>query len=203
MCALFRSICVAQREEDSLLVRVADQFRTDALDVVLQIPPGDPAKRHHAFFSVFAEDAEKAVVIVHVVKRKPDQLVFPNSAAVEDFQDSLVSIAEDAIGVRGMEDLSCLRGRRMPRGRVLGCLAYSARLALDQSQLQELRDKHGTELETWWQETFGHAFDCLTQSEARYLNRSPDADTIRIELLRQSKLEIAEAYRAKKAAASR
>jgi len=47
------------------------------------------------------------------------------------------------------------------------------------SQLQELREKHGTELETWWQENFGHAFDCLTQSEARYLARSPDADTIR------------------------
>lgn len=56
---------------------------------------------------------------------------------------------------------------------------YSAKLALDESQLQELRKKHGTELETWWQESFNHTFDCLTQSEARYLARSPDADTIR------------------------
>ena len=32
---------------------------------------------------------------------------------------------------------------------------------------------------TWWHEHFGHTFDCLTQSEARYLTRSPDVDTIR------------------------
>jgi hypothetical protein len=56
---------------------------------------------------------------------------------------------------------------------------YSAKLALDETILHELRRKHGTRLETWWQETFSHTFDCLTQSEARYLTRSPDADTIR------------------------
>ncbi|MCL2345022.1 MAG: hypothetical protein FWC58_04115 [Desulfobulbus sp.] len=49
----------------------------------------------------------------------------------------------------------------------------------EQVTLNELRSKHGTELENWWKERFGHAFDALTQSEARYLARSPDADTIR------------------------
>ena len=53
------------------------------------------------------------------------------------------------------------------------------KLSLDQTQLQELREKHGTNIETWWQENFGHAFDCLTQSEARYLARTSDVDTIR------------------------
>jgi hypothetical protein len=45
--------------------------------------------------------------------------------------------------------------------------------------IQTIRDKHGNELETWWQKQFGYGFDCLTQSEARTLERSPDADTIR------------------------
>ena len=56
---------------------------------------------------------------------------------------------------------------------------YSARLNPTKEQLLELREKHGTEFEAWWRARFGHAFDCLTQSEARYLARSPDADTIR------------------------
>jgi hypothetical protein len=57
--------------------------------------------------------------------------------------------------------------------------SYSARLNPTQEQLNALRRKHGSTLEGWWRERFGHAFDCLTQSEARYLTRSPDVDTIR------------------------
>jgi len=56
---------------------------------------------------------------------------------------------------------------------------YSAKLAPEPSLIQAVRDKHGNDLETWWQREFGYGFDCLTQSEARYLERSPDADTIR------------------------
>jgi hypothetical protein len=56
---------------------------------------------------------------------------------------------------------------------------YSAKLAPHPETLEELRKKHGKELEKWWLERFGHPFDCLTQSEARYLLNSPDADTIR------------------------
>jgi hypothetical protein len=68
-------------------------------------------------------------------------------------------------------------------GRVIGAVAltgkpYSAKLALSDPQLAELRHKHG-ELEDWWRERFGFGFEALTQSEARYLARSADADTIR------------------------
>jgi hypothetical protein len=56
---------------------------------------------------------------------------------------------------------------------------YSAKLNLSQERLDELREKHGKNLEDWWQERFGHGFDRLTESEARYLSRSPDVDTIR------------------------
>ncbi len=56
---------------------------------------------------------------------------------------------------------------------------YSAKLKPSQEQLHELGEKHGRNFEQWWKRHFGHAFDCLTQSEARYLARSPDVDTIR------------------------
>ena len=50
---------------------------------------------------------------------------------------------------------------------------------VSRSLIQAVRDKHGDELEIWWQKEFGYGFGCLTQSEARYLERSQDADTIR------------------------
>jgi len=92
-------------------------------------------------------------------------------------------LVDDFVGMGGT--LANLRGYiEAQGGRVIAAVVltgkpYSARLALDAVQLQELRDKHGTELEKWWQKTFAHSFDCLTQSEARYLTRSPDVDTIR------------------------
>jgi hypothetical protein len=69
-------------------------------------------------------------------------------------------------------------------GHVIGAVSltgkpYSAKLNLSPTQLRELREKHGKELENWWQVHFGHRFDCLTQSEARYLARSENADAIR------------------------
>jgi len=56
---------------------------------------------------------------------------------------------------------------------------YSAKIALNRTTLQEVRNKHGKELENWWQERFGHTFDSLTQSEARYLLKTENADRIR------------------------
>jgi hypoxanthine-guanine phosphoribosyltransferase len=69
-------------------------------------------------------------------------------------------------------------------GQVVGATAltgkpYSAKLAPDQPLIDALRDKHGRELEKWWIERFGFGFDRLTRSEARYLERTADAHTIR------------------------
>lgn len=52
-------------------------------------------------------------------------------------------------------------------------------MSVTTNRLNELREKHGSELEYWWQHRFGHGFDSLTESEARYLVRTQDADTIR------------------------
>lgn len=56
---------------------------------------------------------------------------------------------------------------------------YSATISSNVDALARLRDKHGKRLENWWKETFGFDFDCLTRSEARYLEKTADADTIR------------------------
>ena len=66
---------------------------------------------------------------------------------------------------------------------VLTGKAYSAKLAPDAELIQALRQKHGRDFENWWQQHFGFGFDCLTRSEARYLEKSPDADAIRDRLV--------------------
>ena len=92
-------------------------------------------------------------------------------------------MVDDFIGQGGT--LANLRGWIESQGGHVVCAVgltgkpYSAKLNPSQEQLHELREKHGPDFEAWWQEHFGHTFDCLTQSEARYLARSPDAHTIR------------------------
>lgn len=57
---------------------------------------------------------------------------------------------------------------------------YSAKIAIDSSTLEQLRDQYeGTDLEAWWHNRFGYGFDSLTESEGRYLLRTKDADKVR------------------------
>ena len=92
-------------------------------------------------------------------------------------------MVDDFVGQGGT--LANLRGWvEKQGGLVAGAIAltgkaYSARLNVSEERLHELREKHGADLERWWKEHFGHPFDCLTHSEARYLAHSPDVDTIR------------------------
>lgn len=95
-------------------------------------------------------------------------------------------LVDDFVGQGGT--LANLRGHIIERrGDVIGavCLtgrADSAKLALSTQTLESLRLKHGHELEAWWLETFGYDFASLTESEARYLLRVEDADTVRARL---------------------
>ena len=92
-------------------------------------------------------------------------------------------IVDDFVGMGGT--LANLKGFiESKSGLVIGATTltgkpHSAKIALDPGTLNELREKHGKELENWWQEKFGHAFDCLTQSEARYLLKTENADRVR------------------------
>ncbi len=91
-------------------------------------------------------------------------------------------IVDDFIGQGGT--MANFRGHIEENGgHVVGSVAltgkpYSAKLALSDQQLGELREKHGG-LEEWWRNRFGFGFEALTQSEARYLARTADADTVR------------------------
>ncbi len=92
-------------------------------------------------------------------------------------------LVDDFVGMGGT--LANLKGYiEFNGGRVLAAVVltgkpHSAKLGLTHERLEELRKKHGAQLEHWWQARFAHAFDALTESEARYLARTADADTIR------------------------
>lgn len=92
-------------------------------------------------------------------------------------------MVDDFVGMGGT--LANLRGYiESNGGKVLAAVSltgkpHSAKLAPTPERLQELRAKHGTELEHWWIGQFAHAFDALTESEARYLARTETVDTIR------------------------
>jgi len=92
-------------------------------------------------------------------------------------------VVDDFVGQGGT--LANLIGHiRSQGGEVLCATAltgkpYSAKLAPDRQQIDAVRRKHGRELENWWVQRFGFDFDRLTRSEARYLEKTADADTIR------------------------
>ncbi len=92
-------------------------------------------------------------------------------------------LVDDFLGMGGT--LASLRGHIESLGGVVWAATtltgkpYSAKLSPTIERLRELRTRHGPELEAWWQHKFGYAFDSLTESEARYLARTADVDTIR------------------------
>ena len=95
-------------------------------------------------------------------------------------------LVDDFVGQGGT--LANLRGYLIHGGgTVIGATtltgrADSATLGLQAETLRNLRGKHGEAIENWWQTIFGYRFECLTESEARYLLRVEDADTIRMRL---------------------
>ena len=92
-------------------------------------------------------------------------------------------LVDDFVGMGGT--LANFKGYIESKGaKVLAAVSltgkpHSAKLALSPERLQELRGKHGAELENWWIGRFAHAFDALTESEARYLARTEGTDTVR------------------------
>lgn len=96
-------------------------------------------------------------------------------------------MVDDFVGQGGT--LANLRGYLLHGGgHVLGATtltgrADSAKLALHRETLAALREKHDEQIENWWQGVFGYRFDCLTESEARYLIRVENADAIRARLI--------------------
>ncbi len=98
-------------------------------------------------------------------------------------------LIDDFVGQGGT--IANLRGYILKNGGhvaaaiVLTGKPYSAKITPSAEQLKELNEKHGQTLERWWREYFGHTFDRLTQSEARYLTRSPNVDRIRERIIEE------------------
>ena len=92
-------------------------------------------------------------------------------------------LVDDFVGQGGtlanLVGFICSRGGKVLGATVLTGKPYSVKLAPDEAIIQALRSKHGQDFEKWWQQQFGFGFDCLTRSEARYLEKSPNADAIR------------------------
>lgn len=98
-------------------------------------------------------------------------------------QDASYVLVDDFVGQGGT--LANLRGfllncgARVVGGTVLTGKSYSAILSCDEQQIVQLREKHGSGLESWWIERFGFDYGCLTRSEARYLLNTSTSQRIR------------------------
>jgi hypothetical protein len=85
--------------------------------------------------------------------------------------------------------LANLRGYVQTKGGVVEAAttltgqSRSAVLRVSRETLIALQSKHGAELENLWRNWFGYGLDILTESEARYLLRAENVDTIRIRIL--------------------
>ena len=95
-------------------------------------------------------------------------------------------LVDDFVGQGGT--LANLRGHILHHGgEVTGAICLtgrsdSAKLALTSQTLDALRKKYGQELEEWWLQSFGYDFSSLTESEAQYLFRVENADTVRAQI---------------------
>ena len=92
-------------------------------------------------------------------------------------------LVDDFIGQGGtlanLRSFIISKGAGVVGATVLTGKPYSANLSLSSETLNLLRTKHGIELEIWWRATFNFGYECLTESEARYLVNTPTIDRIR------------------------
>ena len=102
-------------------------------------------------------------------------------------QNDVYILVDDFVGQGGtlanLRSHVILAGGRVVGATVLTGKPYSAHLALTAETLKALRLKHGQKLENWWQQWFGFGFECLTESEARYLLNTPNADRVRNKII--------------------
>jgi hypothetical protein len=132
-------------------------------------------------------DVEHQVVQTNIVSHtKADG--FSRLAKQAEFEGNIEAgqkyvLVDDFIGQGGT--LANLRGWVLKcGGQVLGATVltgkdYSAKLTVEQTQIDELEKIHGRELREWWKSRFAFDYDCLTSSEARYLIRTASAERIR------------------------
>lgn len=115
------------------------------------------------------------------------RLAYPALFDGEVRQNATYLLVDDFIGQGGtlanLKGYIESKGGRVVLATTLTGKSYSAKLTPLIETIHRLRQKHGNELENWWRQTFGYGFDQLTESEARYLERSDDALSIRNRLI--------------------
>lgn len=96
-------------------------------------------------------------------------------------------LVDDFVGQGGtlanLRGYVACKGGRVEAATALTGQSRSAVLQVSRQTLVALQSKHGRELENLWQEWFGYGLDRLSESEARYLLRAENIDTIRGSLL--------------------
>ena len=116
------------------------------------------------------DDEEGVAMFEGEVERGGDYLL------VDDFvgQGGTIANLKGFIEARGGTAVGCTTLTGKP---------WSAKLTPSADTLRKLREKHGGELESWWEDTFGYGFGFLTESEARYLARADSVELIRNRIL--------------------
>jgi len=90
--------------------------------------------------------------------------------------DDFVGMGSTLANLRGWI-LHC--GGKVLHATVLTGQPRSSKFEITKEIINEIREKHGKELESWWRDTFGFAYDSLTHAEAGYLLRTSTAERIR------------------------
>jgi hypothetical protein len=95
------------------------------------------------------------------------------------FEGANYILVDDHIGFGGT--LANMRGYVLARGArtTLTETPNAATIALAESTLNQLRNKHGSELDDVWRERYGYGLDCCTEVEAGKLLRMRSIDFIR------------------------
>jgi hypothetical protein len=167
-------------ESESVMLVAVHAFEREGVNAI-------PEAMADVLFTYLACEIDTGIVQTNIVSHtKADG--FSRMARQPVFRGKVQSIipyllVDDFVGMGST--LANLRGWIMREGgTVLGATAltgkgHSARLSQNEGDMHELREKHGTELEAWWKDTFGFGYDCLTHAEAGYLLRTPTADRIR------------------------
>lgn len=100
------------------------------------------------------------------------------------------AVVDDHVGLGGtiasLKSLIESEGGGVSLATTLTKSRNSEKIVPSDKTLRRLREKHGSQLDEFWRETFGYGLDRLTEPEAGYLLRTPDVDRIRDRILESS-----------------
>lgn len=112
-----------------------------------------------------------------------NRLVTPASFEGDVVGNAAYVLVDDHVGLGGT--LANLKGYVESHGATVIAMTTltetrgARHIALRPETLNVLRERHGDQLQAFWQEQFGHGLECLTELECGILGREPSLDAIR------------------------